>query len=926
MRVALAPGARVVIRDEEWLVLGTNPASCGGEAVRVQGLSELVRDRQAIYLTRLDEVQLLSPEETELVHDDSPRYRRTRLYVEALLRRTPPTGQALTIGHQAVMNRAEYQWLPASKALQQLRPRLLIADAVGLGKTIEVGILLSELIRRGRGERILVVTLKSILTQFQEELWSRFSIPLTRLDSLGIQRVQQRLPANQNPFYYFNRVILSIDTLKKDEKYRRYLENCRWDVIVVDECQHVAERSKTLGGLSQRARLARLLASSSDALILTSATPHDGRPESFASLMKLLEPTAIADPSNYTRDEVEGLFVRRFKKDVAAQFPERVITLAKVTAGAEEEAVLTHLQALPVSEALFRTTLLKAYLSSPWALLESIAQRLKKKPTGEEAEALVELRGLAEKVTLDGFGKWKRLLEILGELGYARGKAGERVVVFSERLETLRTLHSELGRALALKEGAIGLFYGMADDQKQQEIVRDFSQAQGEIRILLASDAASEGINMHEHCHRMLHFDVPWSLITLEQRNGRIDRYGQTSQPDIRYLLTVPQAEGLRGDLRIIERLIEKENEAHKNLGDVAWLMNLHESDKESERVARAITFHENPTEVIPDQPIEEEEDFLAQLLAGGASSPQEVSCEAPLRLYADDFAYAREALAQINDDFRQRGQAQVAVTHEKHLGQTFTLAMPDELRHRYDYLPAEIRPKDGCLRLSCNRDFLLQQRTQARAQGKWSDWSLFWDPHPVAHWLHDRVLSMFSRHEAPVLKVSRGVAPGQSIFVFQGVFSNQRSQPVLVEWLGVLVDAQGKPQRALPLAEVAEQVGLLEELQNPGQTVPPQLKGWRAPVVRWLREELRRRRELRAQGLLDRLKDEVRRLKSWERQMRSLLDERERGELNSTQRQRLARERQELERIVCERQDYVSKSLATEAEPYIRLVTVLVG
>jgi len=135
-----------------------------------------------------------------------------------------PTGSDLWIGHRGAMDLLPFQLQPAWQALQQPRPRILIADTVGLGKTLEAGILVSELIRRGRAKRILVVTVKSVLAQFQKEWWSRFTIPLVRLDSVGLQRVRNRLPTHQNPFYYFDRSIISIDTLKQDNEFRNHLE------------------------------------------------------------------------------------------------------------------------------------------------------------------------------------------------------------------------------------------------------------------------------------------------------------------------------------------------------------------------------------------------------------------------------------------------------------------------------------------------------------------------------------------------------------------------------------------------------------------------------------------------------------------------------------------------------------------------------
>ena len=132
------------------------------------------------------------------------------------------------------MDPLPYQFNPALQALAQPRCRILIADAVGIGKTLEAGILVSELIARGRGKRILVLTTKAVLPQFQQEFWNRFSIALTPLDSAGIQRVRNRIPPNHNPFHYFDRSIISIDTLKQDLEYRNYLENAQWDIIIGD--------------------------------------------------------------------------------------------------------------------------------------------------------------------------------------------------------------------------------------------------------------------------------------------------------------------------------------------------------------------------------------------------------------------------------------------------------------------------------------------------------------------------------------------------------------------------------------------------------------------------------------------------------------------------------------------------------------------
>ena len=389
----MAPGARIVVRDEEWLVRRVDPASDGGRLLTCDGVSDLVRGQSSLFLTALEgPIEVLDPAETQLVADPSPMFNAALLAIESQRRRTMPNDAKIHLGHRAVMDLEPYQLEPALQALRQPRSRILIADAVGLGKTLEAGILATELIQRGRGKRILVVTLKSMLTQFQKEWWSRFSIPLVRLDSLGLARVRNRIPSNHNPFNYFDRSIISIDTLKNNLEYRNYLENAWWDIIVIDECHNVAARA-TEQGKSRRARLAEKLAGRSDTLILLSATPHDGSARSFASLMALLDPTAISDPDDYTPGDYrdKGLVIRRFKKDIKHQvtgdFKERRTIRLTPQASPAEEAAYRALLAIRFTQGgvhrggkqqeLQRVAMQKAIFSSPFAALESTQTRIR---------------------------------------------------------------------------------------------------------------------------------------------------------------------------------------------------------------------------------------------------------------------------------------------------------------------------------------------------------------------------------------------------------------------------------------------------------------------------------------------------------------------------------------------------------------------
>ncbi len=214
--VAPTPGMRVLCRDAEWLVTRVDPSDHSHQnyAVHCIGADDLVRGHEAIFLTQLDSIEPVDPRKTKLVQDQSSGYRMAKLFLEAQLRQMPATGVEPDLEGMGVFKPMKFQIQTVEWALRQLRPRLLLADTVVLGKTIQVGMVLTELSRRHRADRILVLTKKSMLTQFQSELWNRFGIPLVRLDSAGIAKLRLRIPANKNPFEVYQRVIISIDTLK----------------------------------------------------------------------------------------------------------------------------------------------------------------------------------------------------------------------------------------------------------------------------------------------------------------------------------------------------------------------------------------------------------------------------------------------------------------------------------------------------------------------------------------------------------------------------------------------------------------------------------------------------------------------------------------------------------------------------------------
>jgi superfamily II DNA/RNA helicase len=953
----LAPGMRVVIRDAEWVIRRADRASDGGYQLTCDGISEIIRGQQGIFLSRLeDRIQVLDPAETTIISDDSSGYADSLLYMESMLRKRATNDASIQIAHQAAMNQVPYQLDPAVQALKQPRQRILIADAVGLGKTLEAGILTSELIHRGRGKRILVLAVKSMLTQFQKEFWNRFTIPLTRLDSIGLQRVRNRIPTNHNPFYYYDKTIISIDTLKQDSEYRVYLEQAYWDIIIIDECHNVADRGSGLGSSSQRARLAKLLSTRSDTLIMLSATPHDGRAKSFASLMNMLDPTAIADPEHYDSHDFssKGLVIRRFKKDIKHQvsdeFRERKVYMHKHDASPVEESAYRELLAIPFTRnseavagrsALLRVGLQKALFSSPAACLKSVAERQQKLITQQERSfsedvaheltALDELANRLEQIVTEQYGKYQALLELIKSKSFnwsARSK-DDRLVIFSERIETLHFLHARLLQDLRLKEKQLQILHGGMSDVEQQEIVEAFGKPEEAVRILICSDVASEGINLHYLSHRLIHFDMPWSLMVFQQRNGRVDRYGQEHEPQIHYLLTESQNEQIRGDMRILEVLKEKDEQAYENIGDPSAFMGVYDVREEEKLTEQAMadgTAAERFDAQL--QPKQDEGDDLLALFLGEGTTDSDDSQGTPVQveqpetndaetLFPSHYAWCKTALKQLQD----KGEA-LQVTHDDSSERVSLYARQGgDLDHRFKFLPREVMPEDRTFVLTARKETIAEEVNRCRQdENAWPKQHYLWPQHPVVEWLSDRMQTRFGRHTAPVIELNQGMETDEVLFVVSGLIPNRKSHPLVHEWVGVrfLGDVCVGIET---FADTLTRTGLGKQ-PLPNRRIHPDME--RIEKLLWMRNA-RDSFEAGINVQLDDCLSELDKLRGRQKQrLEQQLNHSRYGEAHKASAK--ASREQSIDEIFDEYIQWVEDTMTTEPEAYIQVISVLLA
>ncbi|WP_155984571.1 DEAD/DEAH box helicase [Thioalkalivibrio sp. ALE14] len=981
MTAVFTPGMRVVCRDAEWLVSRVDAAgSYQHQIVFCTGVDDLNRGHEAAFLTQLDQIKEVNPRETALVRDESNGYSRSKLFLEAQLRQMPLTDPAPNFEDMGAFTPMDYQKEVVHRALHQLRPRLLLADQVGLGKTIEVGMILSELIRRGQGNRILVLAKKSMLSQFQAELWNRFALPLVRMDSDALSRLQLKIPASKNPFEVYQRIIISIDTLKDIGRYAHFLENTRWDVVVIDEAHNVSGGSNPERHLSYR--LARRLSRRTNSMLLTTATPHNGRRETFGRLISLLDPSAVPDPNlqAYEAKDIAPFFLMRFKEDVKAEagsnFSERkVVPLEETTAHASEaeEGIyhqLAHIRQRVLdkeieSQAIVSWGMYKAFLSSPEACRSTANKRLaqikRQDPGSPEVEELALLTRQLEQLTINGSARFKTLLRALEVMGWDGGANSPRLLMFTESRVTQQALAPALARHFKLKFSdkeqdqagqAIAAIHGGMSDSALAASVESFGTGRSDVRLLLATDVASEGVNLHHQCHHVIHYDLPWSIITLIQRNGRIDRFGQKQSPIIRYLMVETREGLLKGDSEIFERLVGKVEEINRSTRTGESVLKLYDATKETECVGEGLVRDRSGLKARIESTRDGESGELESLLhdashfdldlllgdseADGSAEQESNGLQDNSRIRllgnAEFLEQGYRALQAQNRDWPglDKTTEQLIFTPPKEVARRLGAPWVDcEMVYGASAMPEEAWPAEQQL-------FFTESPKRANAaiqaalaqKGQWSRELLLTEQHPVMKWLSERLMMLQDRGEAPLIS-SPWLEPGELLFCFIGQVSSRAGTPLIVD-PHVVSFRKGGKFRIRPLKEALTEVRF-DQLTNTGKQggLPEHLmKGLLGSAVDQSLYHLKQLKDKRRAEIWPRVEQETRRLDDWFFRWASRIDKQLAGlPAEGKRATQLRNKREEMEKYLEDRKEHWmwSHFRATE-EPTTRLVMVVEG
>ncbi len=572
--------------------------------------------------------------------------------------------------------------------------------------------------------------------------------------------------------------------------------------------------------------------------------------------------------------------------------------------------------------------------SSPSACIRSIEARLKKlykKYTAgdiKDIRLLEELKSALEAITPAGFTRYQKLLELLRgkEYGWNPADTGDRVVIFTERIETMKYLAERLRQDLGLKANAIQEISGGMSDTEQQRIVEDFGRTESSVRVLVASDVASEGLNLHYLSHRLIHFDIPWSLMVFQQRNGRIDRYGQQKRPDIRYMLMESDNKRIKGDIRIIEILITKEEQALKNIGDPSLLLGKFTIEDEELVVAEAIEDGSDADafEQTLDAGEKDFDPFEAMMAAAGEA---EAEAEKKSEIITDetlfsDMDYLYQALMYLNQTESHPVEKLQTVS-----GLDIKLT-PDMKRRLKALVPEEAFPRGETLRVSDDKSFCMEQMRSSMQknmdESAWPVTQYLWKLHPILTWVDDKASLLFKRDEAPVIGLPDQLKSGESIYIVTGSMPNLKSTPLIDEWFGLLYQ-DSKFVRVLSMNDVVQKAGLsnsrIPNINCIGETEISRASALLHDVVIQARvhlDEHYKRYQREMNPLLEEEVDKLIELQEKHKEYYQLtLFEHER---------RLKEQERRIDELFDQFMNWVKETLTIQNNPYIRVVSVLMG
>lgn len=562
----------------------------------------------------------------------------------------------------------DYQLDPVTRAIQMPRVNLLVADDVGLGKTIEAGLVAQELIIRHRARRILIICPAALQVQWHDQMRDKFGLEFRVIDSRLLHELRRERGLHVNPWTHFPRLITSIDFLKRERPMRLFSEILppegespyprKFDLLILDEAHNIAPSGRGhYATNSLRTTALRRLAPHFEHKLFLSATPHNGYRESFSALLELLDNQRFARGVEPDHEQLNAIMVRRLKAELpprwdgSPRFPRRQIEPLEVTYTQQERAIhqalqqyseqrITHAsdsmeqyatefvlkllkKRLFSSPAAFFTTLSKhedalveakrhtsvtrrptmgilrgqieqlneendddeSLDDATEAALEATAP-LFREPTHEEQRLLQQMHTWAESARHRPDSKAQCLIDWLHTLIKPAGKwSQERVIIFTEYRATQHWLHDLLAREGFAEQGPDGekrllTLYGGMNSEERERIKAAFQAdpADASVRILLATDAASEGIDLQNHCSRLIHYEIPWNPNRLEQRNGRVDRHGQRAPlVSIYHFVSSTyhaQADGssassLDADLEFLMTAVHKIERIREDLGNV---------------------------------------------------------------------------------------------------------------------------------------------------------------------------------------------------------------------------------------------------------------------------------------------------------------------------------------------------------------------